>query len=102
MTTEELAAFIFRHRLEKLESGEDGLVDPVSMDAVDRLMLEEWSLTQARKLKTKDAYLELQARGVATLRKMVAEVHEEHAREGTLQGLEIQASMVPRAKKLLN
>lgn len=102
MTTQELADFIFHHRLAKLATGEGGLVDPTPMTAMDKLMLEEWSLTEARKRKTPQAYLDVQARGTEELRQRVAKLQEEHAREIFLQGLELQAQLAPKVRKLLN
>jgi hypothetical protein len=104
MTIEELAKFIFEHRLAKLATGEDGIVNPVSIDIRGRLNLEEWALTQARKLKTKERYLEVQAEATERLRKAVNVGRMNEARDGVAQGLEIQAAFARLARdhKLLN
>jgi hypothetical protein len=102
ITTEELADFIFRHRLACLASGEGGLVDPVPMGALEKLFLEEWALDAARRHKSREAYLLVQADARDRLQALVAKVYEEHAREVVLQGLEVQAAMTPKVKPLWN
>lgn len=104
MSIEELAAFILEHRTAKLATGEDGIVNPVHLDIRGRLNLEEWALTQARRLKTKEKYLEVQAEAVERLRKAVNDRRLVDAQAGVAQGLEIQVAFerLARNHKLLN
>lgn len=105
MTTQELAKFIFDHRVACLASGEGGLVDPVTdLDTRQRLILEEWALGQAEELKTQEAYIERQAAAREKLKSMVNERRQAEAQAGIHQGLEMQAQLEAgkRLRKMLN
>ena len=108
MTTQELATFIYEHRLECFASGEGGLVEPPELDARELLDLEEWALDQARKHKTKEAYLETQAKAMEKFRKRIEKLKTDYLMAaggtGQAEGLQIQAELAKLAniKRLLN
>jgi len=104
MSVEELAKTIYEDRLAKLATGEGGLVDPQELGARERVVLEEWALTQAKKHKTLEAYQQVQDKARERLRKMVSERRQAEAQAGINQGLLIQAALAKadRVKKMLN